>query len=97
MTLRGFAEWHVAIYAAQPEIDVEFALKDDEALQLIISSHRPKAWNEFIWQNWQWNRSRISKRRLLQFGILACVFDGKIFAGSEDAAFLARGGPRSCY
>jgi len=47
--LAGFAEWHAAICAGLPEIDcTEFALNDDEALQLIISSHRPKAWNDFI-------------------------------------------------
>ena len=46
--LGGFAEWHAAVCAGQPDIDcVEFALNDDEALQLIISSHRRKAWNDF--------------------------------------------------
>jgi len=49
ITLGGFAEWHAAVCAGQPEINcTEFALNDDEALQLIISSHRPKAWNDFI-------------------------------------------------
>ena len=47
--LGGFAEWHAAVCAGQTEINcTEFALNDDEALQLIISSHRPKAWNDFV-------------------------------------------------
>lgn len=45
----GFAEWHTAVCAGQPEIDcTEFALNDDEALQLILTLHRPRsAWNDF--------------------------------------------------
>ena len=47
--LGGFAEWHAAVCAGQPEIDcTEFALNDDEALQLILTLHRPRtAWNDF--------------------------------------------------
>ena len=47
--LAGFAEWHAAVCAGQAEIDcVEFALNDDEALQLILTLHRPRtAWNDF--------------------------------------------------
>jgi len=47
--LAGFAEWHAAICAGQPEIDcTEYGLNDDEALQLILTLHRPKAaWNDF--------------------------------------------------
>ncbi|HET9281749.1 MAG TPA: hypothetical protein VFR24_07285 [Candidatus Angelobacter sp.] len=47
--LGGFAEWHGAVCAGQPEIDcTEFALNDDEALQLILTLHRPRvAWNDF--------------------------------------------------
>lgn len=47
--LGGFAEWHTAVCAGQPEIDcTEFALNDDEALQLILTLHRPRtAWNDF--------------------------------------------------
>jgi ParB-like chromosome segregation protein Spo0J len=47
--LLGFAEWHAAICAGQPEIDcTEYALNDDEALQLILTLHRSRAaWNDF--------------------------------------------------
>ena len=47
--LAGFAEWHAAVCAGQPEIDcIEFALNADEALQLILTLHRPRtAWNDF--------------------------------------------------
>jgi hypothetical protein len=47
--LGGFAEWHAAVCAGQPEIDcVEFELDADEALQLILTVHRPRvAWNDF--------------------------------------------------
>jgi hypothetical protein len=47
--LGGFAEWHAAICAGQPEINcVEFELDADEALQLILALHRPRtAWNDF--------------------------------------------------
>jgi hypothetical protein len=50
ITLGGFAEWHTAVCAGQTEIDcVEFALNDNEALQLILTLHRPRAaWNDFI-------------------------------------------------
>jgi ParB-like chromosome segregation protein Spo0J len=46
----GFADWHAAVSAGQAEIDcIDFALDDDEALQLILSLHRPRAaWNDFI-------------------------------------------------
>jgi hypothetical protein len=45
----GFADWHAAVSAGQAEIDCsEFSLNDDEALQLILSLHRPRgAWNDF--------------------------------------------------
>lgn len=47
--LAGFAEWHAAVCAGQPEIDcTEYALNDDQALQLILTLHRPRpAWNDF--------------------------------------------------
>jgi hypothetical protein len=47
--LGGFADWHAAACAGQTEVDcTEFALNDDEALQLILSLHRPQpAWNDF--------------------------------------------------
>jgi hypothetical protein len=47
--LGGFAEWHAAVCAGQPKIDcTEYALNDDEALQLILTLHRPRAaWNDF--------------------------------------------------
>jgi hypothetical protein len=47
--LGGFAEWHTAVCAGQPELEcTEFALNDDEALQLILTLHRPRtAWNDF--------------------------------------------------
>jgi hypothetical protein len=47
--LGGFAEWHAAVCAGQPEIDcTEYALNDDKALQLILILHRPRAaWNDF--------------------------------------------------
>ena len=47
--LGGFAEWHAAVCAGQTEIDcVEFELDADEALQLILALHRPRAaWNDF--------------------------------------------------
>lgn len=50
IALGGFAEWHTAVCAGQTEIDcVEFALNDDESLQLILTLHRPRAaWNDFI-------------------------------------------------
>jgi hypothetical protein len=46
----GFADWHVSVCAGQAEIDcTEFPLEDDEALQLVLSLHRPRAgWNAFI-------------------------------------------------
>jgi hypothetical protein len=45
----GFAEWHAAVCGAQTEVNcIEFALNDDEALQLILTLHRPRAdWNDF--------------------------------------------------
>jgi hypothetical protein len=45
----GFAEWHAAVCAGQAEVDcIEFALNDHEALQLILTTHRPRAaWNDF--------------------------------------------------
>jgi hypothetical protein len=47
--LAGFAEWHGAVSAGQAQFDcVEFTLSDDEALQLILCMHRPRAaWNDF--------------------------------------------------
>jgi hypothetical protein len=47
--LAGFAEWHAAVCAGQGEIVcIEFALSADEALQLILTLHRPRtAWNDF--------------------------------------------------
>jgi hypothetical protein len=47
--LAGFAEWHAAVCAGQGEIVcTEFALNADEALQLILTLHRPRAaWNDF--------------------------------------------------
>jgi hypothetical protein len=47
--LAGFAEWHAAVCAGQGEIVcIEFALNADEALQLILTLHRPRvAWNDF--------------------------------------------------
>jgi hypothetical protein len=46
--LGGFAEWHAAVCAGQPEINcVEFALNADEALQLVLTLHRPRNWNDF--------------------------------------------------
>jgi len=47
--LAGFAEWHAAVCGGQPEIDcTEYALNDDQALQLILTLHRPRtAWNDF--------------------------------------------------
>jgi hypothetical protein len=47
--LAGFAEWHAAVSAGQNQIDcVELALKADEAMQLILTLHRPRtAWNDF--------------------------------------------------
>src|SRR5690242_6991543 len=47
--LVGFAEWHAAVCAGQGEIIcIEFALSADEALQLILTLHRPRAtWNDF--------------------------------------------------
>jgi hypothetical protein len=47
--LGGFAEWHAAVCAGQPEIDcTEFELDADEALRLILDLHRPRAaWNDF--------------------------------------------------
>lgn len=46
--LAGFSEWHAAVSAAQEQIDcVEFALNADEAMQLILTLHRPRAaWND---------------------------------------------------
>jgi hypothetical protein len=48
--LGGFAEWHAAVCAGQAEIDcIEFELDADEALQLSLALHRPRAaWNDFI-------------------------------------------------
>ena len=45
----GFPDWHAAVSAGQTEVDcTEFELNDDEALQLILSLHRPRAaWNDF--------------------------------------------------
>jgi hypothetical protein len=47
--LAGFAEWHSAVCAGQGEIVcIECALNADEALQLILTLHRPRAaWNDF--------------------------------------------------
>jgi hypothetical protein len=47
--ISGFADWHAAVCAGQTEIDcTEFELDDDEALQLILSLHRPRGtWNDF--------------------------------------------------
>lgn len=47
--LAGFAEWHAAVCAGQGEIIcIEFAMNADEALQLILTLHRPRAaWNDF--------------------------------------------------
>ena len=47
--LGGFAEWHAAVCAGQAEIHcIEFELNSDEALQLILTLHRPRAtWNDF--------------------------------------------------
>jgi len=47
--LGGFAEWHATVSAGQPEIDcTEFELNADEALQLILTLHKPRsAWNDF--------------------------------------------------
>lgn len=47
--IAGFAEWHAAVCAGQGEIIcIEFAMNVDEALQLILSLHRPRAaWNDF--------------------------------------------------
>jgi hypothetical protein len=47
--LAGFAEWHAAVCAGQGEIVcIEFELSADEALQLILTLHRPRvAWNDF--------------------------------------------------
>lgn len=47
--LAGFAEWHAALCAGQGEIVcIECALNADEALQLILTLHRPRvAWNDF--------------------------------------------------
>lgn len=47
--LAGFAEWHAAVCAGQREIVcIEFALSADEALQLILTLHRPRVgWNDF--------------------------------------------------
>jgi len=62
----GFAEWHAAVCAGQAEVDcIEFELDADEALQLSLALHRPRAtWNDFG-SNWHLNRSSISNRRLL--------------------------------
>ena len=45
----GFAEWHAAVCAGQGEIVcIQCALNADEALQLILTLHRPRAaWNDF--------------------------------------------------
>jgi len=45
----GFADWHAATCAGQAEIDcIEVVLSDDEALQLVLSLHRPRSnWNTF--------------------------------------------------
>jgi len=47
--IAGFADWHLAACAGQAEIDcTEFPLDNDEALQLVLSLHRPRAgWNAF--------------------------------------------------
>lgn len=47
--LTGFAEWHAAVCAGQGEIVcIECALNADEAMQLILTLHRPRAaWNDF--------------------------------------------------
>jgi hypothetical protein len=47
--LAGFAEWHSAVRAGQGKIVcIECALNTDEALQLILTLHRPRAaWNDF--------------------------------------------------
>jgi hypothetical protein len=46
----GFAEWHAAVCAGQAEVGcIEFELDADEALQLSLALHRPRAtWNDFI-------------------------------------------------
>jgi len=48
--LAGFAEWHSAVCAGQGEIIcIDFAIDADEALQLSLALHRPRAtWNDFI-------------------------------------------------
>jgi hypothetical protein len=45
----GFAEWHAAVCAGLPGICcIEIELNPDEALQLILTLHRPRgAWNDF--------------------------------------------------
>jgi hypothetical protein len=47
--ISGFADWHMSVCGGQTEIDcTEFLLDDDEALQLVLSLHRPRAgWNAF--------------------------------------------------
>jgi|ERR1041385_1319449 hypothetical protein len=47
--IAGFSEWHAAVCAGQGEIVcIECALNADEALQLILTLHRPRAaWNDF--------------------------------------------------
>jgi hypothetical protein len=47
--LGGVAEWHAATCTGQAEIHcIEFELDADEALQLILTLHRPRtAWNDF--------------------------------------------------
>ncbi len=48
--ISGFAEWHAAACAGHAEIDcIEFRLNDDEALQLLLTLHRPRpGWNAFM-------------------------------------------------
>lgn len=64
--LAGFAEWHAAVCAGQPEIDcTEYALNDDDALPVILTLHRPRAaWNDFTRTELALSRSRISKQKL---------------------------------
>jgi hypothetical protein len=47
--ISGFADWQAAVCAGHAEIDcIALPLDEDEALQLILSLHRPRgAWNDF--------------------------------------------------
>jgi hypothetical protein len=48
--LAGFGRWRLALFEGRDEINcIEYPLSEDEALQFIISHHRPKrGWNAFI-------------------------------------------------